>query len=66
MQESGRIGRDGQPATAILYFERNDLSAIKHVLEGKKEYCMNVNKCRKKQWLRYQSAYIANTTASTT
>ena len=31
MQESGRIGRDGQPATAILYFERNDLSAIKHV-----------------------------------
>jgi len=66
VQESGRIGRDGQAATAMLYYELNDLSAIKHVLEGMKEYCMKVNKCRKKQWLRYQCAYIANTTASTT
>ena len=47
VQESGRIGRDGQPATAILYFEDSDLSAIKHVSQEMKEYCKNVSKCRK-------------------
>ena len=47
VQESGRIGRDGQPATAVLYFEDSDLSAIKHVSQEMKEYCKNVGKCRK-------------------
>jgi len=65
VQESGRIGRDGQPATAILYFERNDLSAIKHVSEGMKEYCMNVSKCRKDVlFASFDQSVIADTSTS--
>lgn len=47
VQESGRVGRDGLPAVAILYYEKLDFSKVKGVSEGMKNYCENSDKCRK-------------------
>ena len=47
VQESGRVGRDGLPAVAILYYEKLDFSKVKGVSEGMKNYCENSDECRK-------------------
>ena len=46
LQESGRIGRDGQQSIAILYYGENDLKS-EHISLDMKEYCRNSAKCRR-------------------
>ena len=46
MQEVGRAGRQGQPAEAILYFNKNDISkARKGISQSMIEYCQDENSC---------------------
>ena len=46
IQETGRAGRDGGPAMAILYYDAKDLGAL-HVEQEIKDYCKNKDKCRR-------------------
>ena len=50
LQETGRAGRDGLPATAILYFTNIDLGQIEN--ESIKEYCRNKTSCRRHMLLK--------------
>ncbi len=45
LQETGRAGRDGQPALAIMYFGGRDMSAV-HIDDQMKDYCHLSGKCR--------------------
>lgn len=52
VQESGRIGRDGLPAVAALYYDKSDLTKIKDVSDDMKNYCENTVECRKRLLFR--------------
>lgn len=45
LQETGRAGRDGLSATAILYYNNIDLGQIEN--DSIKEYCRNKTSCRR-------------------
>lgn len=47
MQETGRVGCDGEFATAILYFAKEELSKTRHVTDDMISYVKNEDKCRK-------------------
>ena len=44
IQESGRAGRDGKPASAMLMKNAHDL---RFTSKKMKDYCLNTNLCRK-------------------
>lgn len=50
IQETGRAGRDGLPATATLYFTKTDLGHKKDV--AIQEYCRNVTQYRREMLLK--------------
>lgn len=40
IQESGRAGRDGNPAQSILFYSRNDIKTVYAIITGGRErYC---------------------------
>ena len=47
VQETGRVGRDGEFATAILYFAKEELSKARHVTDDMISYVKNEDKCCK-------------------
>lgn len=50
LQETGRAGRDGQPAYAVLYLRSTHLS--QHVGNDMKEYCRSQDYCRRRILLK--------------
>lgn len=51
LQETGRGGRDNQPAKALLYYTKCELKA-KHVDHDMKQYCSNIETCRRQVLLQ--------------
>ena len=51
LQETGRAGRDNQPAKAILYYDKSDLK-VQHIEESMKAYCRNTGLCRRELLLK--------------
>ena len=51
LQETGRAGRDGAQATAILYCSKTDLRG-QHIEDSVKAYCRNTDSCRRELILR--------------
>lgn len=47
VQESGRGGRDGSPATATLYYCKQDLYPSSHINDSMRKYCENSEQCRR-------------------
>ena len=52
IQETGRAGRDGQPARAILFYSKRDLSHP-YMEESIVSYCQNTSVCRRQQLFKY-------------
>lgn len=52
IQEVGRSGRDGKPATAILFYTPVDFRGRPGVSPSMKEYCVNTSECRRKVLMR--------------
>lgn len=47
LQESGRAGRDRESATAILYYDKKDVSTVSTISDTMKLYCGNTGYCRR-------------------
>ena len=47
VQETGRVGRNGEFALATLYFAKEELSKARHVTDDMISYVKNEDKCRK-------------------
>lgn len=52
LQETGRAGRDGRAASALLYFVPADISKI-HVAQEMRDYCKLKEGCRRSFMLKY-------------
>ena len=51
-QETGRAGRDGKPATAILYFNNRDIAKNKPGMkDAVRNYCQSEGQCLRKYLL---------------
>lgn len=54
LQEIGRAGRSGQPATAIMFFNNNDIASNRKGLDPKmREFALNTSTCLRRQMLLY-------------
>ncbi|VDI30438.1 Hypothetical predicted protein [Mytilus galloprovincialis] len=54
VQEIGRCGRNGQQATAVLYYNNTDIAANKEALKSEmREYVKNEDRCRREFLLGY-------------
>ena len=51
VQETGHAGRDGLPAQATLYYSNSDLG-LQNIQKEMKEYCKNVDACRRSSLLK--------------
>lgn len=49
VQESGRAGRDGSDALAVLHSERKDFNGCHGPSKSMKAYCKNAEVCRRQQ-----------------
>ena len=47
VQETGRVGHNGEFVLAILYFAKEELSKARHVTDDMISYVKNEDKCRK-------------------
>ena len=47
VQETGREGWDGAPTRATLFYKKVDLSGTRHITEGMRKYCTNVQDCHR-------------------
>lgn len=60
LQESGRAGRDGESAHAILYYDQKDISSKSTVSDTMKMYCSNTGYCRRKFFLKEFTSQLEN------
>ena len=60
-QETGRGGRDGAEAEAILYYNNDDISTATNVSSSVREYCQSDSTCLRKLLLMYFGYEIATT-----
>ena len=51
LQETGRAGRDGNPAFAVMYYNDADISRT-HVTQQMKDYCRLKDSCRREFLLK--------------
>ena len=59
IQETGRAGRDGQAATATLYYDNRDCGSP-NMEQSMKEYCKNTQKCRRQ--ILFEDFDVSDTT----
>ena len=52
MQESGRAGRDGKPACAVLFYKKSYLDT-RTTTQNMIEYCKNTSVCRRSVLLKH-------------
>ena len=64
LQETGRAGRDGNPASAILYHGGKGVVA-RNIEDNMKEYCANKEQCRRELLLKhFDGTFVRESNAS--
>ena len=62
VQETGRAGRDGNPAQAIMYINKSDIAQnVQHLTDGMRDYCTTLH-CRRFVLMKHlNSTYTPHT-----